>query len=120
MKKQTYTMRARVLLLPECGQWTAQCLEYDIAAQGKTRQDAIEALEHQCTVQMALDIKYQRVPPLQLIPPAPSWYWKRFRHEAKSKDRRRCTVSLVAARQRDGLLRWTSMSYSRPWRNQTP
>jgi hypothetical protein len=67
----------RVLLLNERGAWVAQCLEYDIAAQGKSIKDAISSFAEVLGGQITLDLKANREP-LSGKKEAPSWYWRAF------------------------------------------
>lgn len=55
--------------------WVAQCLEFDIAAQGKTLQDAQKAFERVLMSQVMLDVYHQR-PPFEGIGQAPKEYWE--------------------------------------------
>ena len=65
-----------LLRYEQCG-WIAQCLEYDIAAQGSTTQEAKAALEKAFVGQIVIDIS-NKVAPLSEIPQAPAEYWKEF------------------------------------------
>jgi hypothetical protein len=69
------------------GGWVAQCLEYDIAAQGKTLKRAMEAFERTVVGQVALDLSKQREP-FQGIPQAPSEYWEEFDTAEQLRKRR--------------------------------
>ena len=62
--------RLRVLLLREGATWVAQCLEYDIAAQGSTIAEAQEALVRTLA-------GYARRG-LSSLSPAPGQYWEQF------------------------------------------
>jgi predicted RNase H-like HicB family nuclease len=63
-----------VLVCVHDGSWFAQCVEYDLAAQGKTLDDVLYAFEHALNVQIAIDVEHGREPLVDL-PPAP----ERFR-----------------------------------------
>lgn len=68
--------------------WAAQCLEYDIAAQGRTIPEAKAALEKAFVSQLAVDIA-NKVPPLSLIPQAPGKYWEMFQNGERLADQRK-------------------------------
>ena len=60
-----------------CGEWVAQCLEYDIAAQGKCIRSAMAAFEST----LAAEILYHKekgLEPLAGIGKAPQFYWDKF------------------------------------------
>ena len=66
-----------ILLLKDGGLWTAQCLEYDIAAQGSDIHEAIS--EFHKTLAFEVAYSHERgLPPLHGIPAAPQYYWKVF------------------------------------------
>ena len=86
-KKQAETIpptshSVRVLFIKEGGAWVAQCLEHDIAAQGKTFTEAEEAWERTFLGQILLDVK-QGKEPLAGIKPAPKSYWRKFHKEGR-------------------------------------
>ena len=60
-----------------CG-WAAQCLEYDIAAQGDSIRQATENFEHTFVGQVILDLR-QGKQPLEGFGIAPKDYWERYR-----------------------------------------
>lgn len=66
-----------ILLLPDGKLWTAQCLEYDIAAQGTTIQEAISEFSKVLTFEVAYSHE-RGLAPLHDIPAAPQYYWKLF------------------------------------------
>ena len=66
-----------VLLVREGDVWVAQCLDYDIAAQGATISDAKEAFARTFGGQVAVDL-HHKVEPLQGFGPAPQEYWDLF------------------------------------------
>ena len=66
-----------VLLRHEGSGWAAQCLEYDIAAQGRTLAEAKSALEKAFVAQIIIDIVNHKVP-LSDIPAAPREYYHAF------------------------------------------
>ena len=70
-----------VLFIPRDGFWVAQSLEYDLAAQGRTVDEAKHAFEQTLIGQIMLD-KRQGRPPLDHLPPASDRYWDAFRQVA--------------------------------------
>lgn len=82
----TGTLTVSVLLLHEEGGWVAQCLEVDVAAQGKTIAEAKSALERTFVGQIVLDLKNGRQP-LEAIGPAPGEYWEMFNRGERLADR---------------------------------
>lgn len=67
----------RVLFFKENDFWVAQCLEYDIAAQGKSIRAAREAFIEVLTGQISLDLHKHREP-FAGKKEAPHWYWQRL------------------------------------------
>lgn len=66
-----------ILLIQDDEAWSAQCLEHDIAAQGKTRQEAVAELTY--TIEAELALRAARgVEGLSDIPRAPDDYWRQF------------------------------------------
>ena len=63
-----------VLLLKEGKSWVAQCLEFDITAQGKTPKDAKKTFENTLLGQFILDVE-QGKKPLEGIPQTPKIYF---------------------------------------------
>lgn len=76
-----------VLVLPEDGGFAAQCLEYDIAAQGTTEEMAKEAFEETFIGQIVVDLK-QGKKPLEGIAKAPTMYWD-MRERTENQPKRR-------------------------------
>jgi hypothetical protein len=68
------TITVRVLFIREGDSYVAQCLEYDIAAQGKTMPEVKRGFELTFAGQMELDTRAGR-PLFQGIPKAPDIYW---------------------------------------------
>jgi len=68
-----------ILLLNEAGSWTAQCIEYDLAGQGKTSDDALYDLQRVfCVFEMAS--REEGIENAwEALPPAPEFYRKRFK-----------------------------------------
>ncbi|HTY11807.1 MAG TPA: hypothetical protein VMF88_12135 [Bacteroidota bacterium] len=69
------------------GNWIAQCLEHNIAAQGKNIQKAVEAFTKTFVGQVVLDVKYDRKP-LEGIPKAPAMYWDKFFNQSSKLSER--------------------------------
>jgi len=77
MPKKTVDLKLCVLFLREEDSWVAQCLQYDIAAQGKTIADAMAAFARTVSGQICVDL-HHGVEPLSEFTPAPHEYWHRF------------------------------------------
>ena len=75
-----------VLLLREGEAWVAQCLDYDIAAQGKTIAEAKDAFARTFAGQVFVDLNHN-VEPLHGFSPAPQEYWEQFEKGERLKDR---------------------------------
>lgn len=69
-----------VRILKENEAFVAQCLEYDITAQGDTPVRALERWRLTAMGQVALDKKYSKEP-LSDIPCAPIFYWCDIRRD---------------------------------------
>ena len=71
------TINARVLILRDtsCDKWAAQCLEYDIAAQGDTLEDAMNRFERTFVGSIVLSLKNEQEP-LSAFAPAPASYFE--------------------------------------------
>jgi hypothetical protein len=82
---QSNTLLVRVLFLHEGDSYVAQCLEYDIAAQGKTLPEVKLAFERTLVGQMMLDMKQGRKP-LEGIGEAPRVYFEKFERAVKIED----------------------------------
>jgi hypothetical protein len=76
-----------VFIKDQCSNWVAQCLEFDIAAQGKNIKDAQQAFERTFIGQVMLDIHNSRRP-LAGIGQAPKEYWDMFGGSERLADRR--------------------------------
>ena len=72
-------LRLSVLLLKGATHWVAQCLEYDLAAQGKEIDDALRSFTRTLNGQILLDIQ-EKVAPLSRVLQAPKEYWSIFEH----------------------------------------
>lgn len=79
--------RLNILLRTEQDIWVAQCLDFDIAAQGKNIDGALDSLERVFIGQIVLDQKRERSP-LENIPSAPAEFWKLFEKGTKIKKER--------------------------------
>jgi hypothetical protein len=64
------TLDLTVLVCGRDGAWSAQCIEFDIAAQAKTLDDVLYEFERTLHTQLLLDQEHGREP-LGDIPPAP-------------------------------------------------
>ena len=68
-----------VVLFQESGQWVAQCLEYDIAAQAETLKELIEyELQRVLVGHIAVSLETERIP-FENVPSAPQEYWDLWR-----------------------------------------
>jgi len=76
-----------VLLRRENEMWAAQCLEYDLAAQGQTISEAKEAFEKTFVGQIIVDIKSGKQP-LEGVQQAPREYWDKFKTAERLMDRK--------------------------------
>ena len=72
-----HTIKLSVLFLQENDSWVGQCLEHDIAAQGKTLAIAKTCLEHTIAGQIFLDAR-SGLAPLSEIKAAPDFYKEKF------------------------------------------
>lgn len=70
-----------VLLIHDGSNWTAQCLQYDIAAQGESIKEAKKAFEYALAVEIGYLSKTQKT--LDDLPSAPKWYWGSYEQAAK-------------------------------------
>jgi len=75
-----------VLFMEGDGVWSAQCLEYDIAAQAKTLNDLFYEMERVLVSQLALDEELGRKP-FEGIARAPRKYWDAFERSQTTMDR---------------------------------
>lgn len=76
-----------ILLYQEDNLWIAHCLEFDIASQGKTINDAKESFERTFVGQVCLDLKDNKKP-LEDVPKAPEYIWNKF-HAGQNLGERR-------------------------------
>lgn len=75
----------RVLLLKEDAVWVAQCLEYDIAAQGTTVTEAKDAFTRHIAAQIKVALKHGDEP-LADFSRAPKYYWDLFSESERLAD----------------------------------
>jgi hypothetical protein len=85
MKPQNFEVS--VVLCREGEGWAAQCLQYDIAAQGKTIQEAKDSLEKAFVSQVMIDLLHE-TDALSAIPQAPREYWVMFERGERLTDRK--------------------------------
>lgn len=67
----------RVLLIADRNVWVAQCIDFDLAAQGESPREAMETFKRLFEMQIDIDRKAGK-PPLEEIPSPPHWYEERF------------------------------------------
>jgi len=84
---QQQSFSISILLRQEGKVWAAQCLEYDIAAQGETIPLAKYAIEKAFVGQVIVDLSTGNQP-LADIPPAPRVYWQEFESGERLADRK--------------------------------
>ena len=82
MSSKEFCVNVRVLLCQDRDGdnhvgWVAQCLEYDIAAQGQTIDVVKKRFRHTLIGQILVDIKHGKEP-LEGIKKAPREFWKQF------------------------------------------
>ena len=70
-------IKINILLIPEGVGWTAQCLQYDIAVQGKTIAEVRSAFFNVMSSEISYLEKTGRS--LSDLPKAPRWYWDIYR-----------------------------------------
>lgn len=66
-----------ILFVKDGQDWSAQCLEYDLAGQGPTIKDAMVELQNIIVSEVAYSLLRNK-PMLDGIPAAPQYYWKLF------------------------------------------
>ena len=67
-----FTVRVLIIKDEETGFWVARCLEYDIAAHGKSIKQVQEAFERAFSGQMQANV-HHGLDPLDNVPPAPGY-----------------------------------------------
>jgi hypothetical protein len=70
--------RLKILLFTEGATWIAQCLQFDITAQGDSHKKALERLEVLFWAQHYLDEQMERLP-FSTLGKAPKRYWDMFK-----------------------------------------
>ncbi|MBZ0118148.1 MAG: hypothetical protein K8H88_14195 [Sandaracinaceae bacterium] len=73
----TRELKLTILLIKEGPLWVAQCLEHDIAAQGGTIDETMDAFGVVLTAQLVMDYEAGREP-LAELQPAPRAYWEQL------------------------------------------
>jgi hypothetical protein len=66
-----------VLLVKEADQWVARCLQYDVAGQGDTLDEALESLGLCLTGHVLMNVR-DKLEPLAGLPNAPPRVWALF------------------------------------------
>lgn len=89
MKKRAFSVK--VLLIEEDALWSMQCLDYDIAAQGRTIDEAKDSFEKTFLGQIAVDIEENREP-FKNVEKAPQEFWDQFEKAEPPEDPRRFYV----------------------------
>lgn len=77
MATAPHTLLLNILMIREGDHWVAQCLDFDIASQGRSVKEAQEAFSSVFAAHVVSDLQNQR-PILSRVGPAPDWYWDRF------------------------------------------
>ena len=73
-----------ILFVKDGGEdWTAQCLEYDIASHGSTIKEAMDMFQKVLASEIAYSLENHGKPTLEGIPSAPQYYWKLFDEAAE-------------------------------------
>jgi hypothetical protein len=85
MQTITKTFRLTILFLRDRDYMVAQCLEYDITAQGKNLEEAKNAFERTFAGQIVLDVKEGKEP-LAGIAQAPAVYFELFKKADRLAD----------------------------------
>jgi hypothetical protein len=76
---RTMLGQLRAVLLEEGEAWSAQCLDYDIAAQAQTLLDLHDELARVLVTHIAASIELGREP-FSSIKPAPERFWELYEH----------------------------------------
>jgi hypothetical protein len=74
MDSQQQQLQVSVLLHRDGETWVAQCLEYDVAVQGRNKDEAQQRFLRALTSQIGLDLAEDRAP-LSNLSPAPKRYF---------------------------------------------
>lgn len=83
MAEQTFILR--VLFVKTGEVWAAQCIDYDIAAQGDSVREAKRAFEKAIIGQILFDVK-RGLQPLSQFKPAPEGYRRKFEEAEQLAD----------------------------------
>jgi hypothetical protein len=70
-----------VLFFKEKDMWIAQCLQFDVTAQGETIPKARKSFERVLLAQIISDLEEKRAP-LSTVPSAPAKFWHQYRSKA--------------------------------------
>ena len=76
----------KIILFQGKESWVAQCLDYDVAAQGRTVVDALEEFERVFVYQLILYLDVGK-DPLEELQKAPEYYWRVFQSAEKLMSR---------------------------------
>jgi hypothetical protein len=76
----------RAVLFEEDGSWSAQCLDYDIAAQAKTLLDLADEIARVLVVHIAASMQMGREP-FAGIKPAPKRFWDLYQRGLRIESR---------------------------------
>ncbi len=76
--RRTDTDKLDILFFKEQGVWVGQCLQHNIAVQGETLRECIEALFCVLVGRIVIAAKLGMDHPFKGVPPAPAKYWKRY------------------------------------------
>jgi hypothetical protein len=75
--------RLRIVVFPETSRtWMARALEHDLAAQGRTKESAVDTLVKVIRAHVAYDRRHNRKP-LSAFAEAPRLYWNAFDRAAE-------------------------------------
>jgi len=83
---RSFNFNVSILLVREEDRWVAQCLDYDIAAQGRSLSDVKQAFAKMFIGQILVDLHHS-VEPLSTFSRAPEKYWKQFEHAERLADK---------------------------------
>lgn len=72
-----------VLIVPDGGAWSAQCLEYDLGGEGSSQIEALAAFGHSLLAQVTMD-RALGLEPLARVPRAPQRYWAMYNDARES------------------------------------
>src|SRR5438045_1470112 len=84
-KTSRVNLNLTILFLRDHEYWVAQCLEYDVTAQGKSIDDAMQAFERTLVGQVLLDTSQEKEP-LAGIAQAPKHYFDLFKKAHRLAD----------------------------------